>query len=349
MSKKSFTVCLLLIVVLMFSVLADASGRQFYQAANQENNSSSTEESTSEAGEESEEESTEAATEESESPVSSVEEPTEEETEEPTEAIPWSWCNPNGMTTLTRFNTPEGYVRADVEPGSFGEYVRTYPLKEHGAPIVLHDGTIWDRQDVHVAVYDLPIEYGDFQQCADAVMRIYAEYFWSIGKTDNIAFYFTTGFLADYASWRDGYRIYLADDQATFYWKHTSGFDDSYETFVQYLRYVFIYASSFSMDVYESYVVDMADLQIGDVFLHGDNPGHVIMVADICYDENGKTAFLLADGHTPAMDFHVLKNPLHEDDPWFYEDEIVYPFETFAHIYVEGELQRLNYLEKFDY
>ena len=38
-----------------------------------------------------------------------------------------------------------------------------------------------------------------------------------------------------------------------------------------------------------------------------------------------------------------LKNPASETDPWYYEDEIKYPFSTPEYVFEEGSLQRLNY------
>ena len=85
------------------------------------------------------------------------------------------------------------------------------------------------------------------------------------------------------------------------------------------------------------------ELQAGDVFLKGGSPGHVVMVVDLCENEQGQKAFLLAQGYMPAQEFHILKNPASETDPWYYEDEIKYPFSTPEYVFEEGSLQRLNY------
>lgn len=257
------------------------------------------------------------------------------------EPKPWVYINSEGTTLLTRFNPPEGYTRTEEKKNSFAEFVLNYPLKDDGALILLYDGSPSEYQFAHAAVFDLPIENVDLQQCADSVMRFYAEYYWAQGCADQLSFYYTTGFVSDYASWRDGYKVQYADNQ--FSWVPNGGYDDSYSRFVAFLRHAFTYAGTRSMDYYEAYPITMDELEIGDVFLEGGSPGHVVMVVDICYDEQGRKAFLLADGHTPAQDFHVMKNALHPDDPWYYEEEIVYPFETFAHTYIEGSLQRLTY------
>jgi hypothetical protein len=69
------------------------------------------------------------------------------------------------------------------------------------------------------------------------------------------------------------------------------------------------------------------------------------MVVDTC-EKDGKKAFLLAQGYMPAQQFHVLINEEHEDDPWYYEDEIKYPFITPEYIFMEPCLRRPGYLDE---
>ena len=69
------------------------------------------------------------------------------------------------------------------------------------------------------------------------------------------------------------------------------------------------------------------------------------MVVDVCENEAGKKAFLLAQGYMPAQEFHLLKNPLHDTDPWYYEEEIEYPLQTPGYVFEEGSLKRLKYDE----
>ena len=65
------------------------------------------------------------------------------------------------------------------------------------------------------------------------------------------------------------------------------------------------------------------------------------MVVDLCENENGEKAFLLAQGYMPAQDFHILKNPMQEEDPWYYVDSIEYPLRTPEYSFGEGTLKRL--------
>jgi hypothetical protein len=92
----------------------------------------------------------------------------------------------------------------------------------------------------------------------------------------------------------------------------------------------------------ESDEIDVSKIEIGDIFIYAGSPGHVEMVCDVC-EKDGKKAFLLAQGLMPAQEMHVLNNPRHPEDPWYYEDEVVFPFETAFSTFEEGSLRRLNY------
>ena len=243
-------------------------------------------------------------------------------------------------TLETRVLAPSGYERVEALEGSFAEFVRQYPMKPAGEKVHLYDGSEKGNQSAHVAIFDLPIEEYDLQQCADSVMRMYAEYFWATEQYDRIKFHFTNGFLAEYSKWREGSRVTVNGNNVS--WIKSKTRDASYECFVRYLRTIFCYAGTLSMEK-ESEATTMKNLKAGDVFLHGGSPGHVVMVADVCENAEGKKAFLLSQGYMPAQEFQLLKNPRHPEDPWYYEDEVTYPFQTPEYVFDEGSLRSLKY------
>lgn len=243
-----------------------------------------------------------------------------------------------GTTLKTRILTPEGYSRNEKQ--GLTQFLRDYPLKKDGSPVLLYDGSQKSNQQDHIAVFKLPIENVDLQQCADSIMRVYAEYYYQTKQYNKISFHFVNGFEAKYSKWRQGYKISISGNQCK--WVKTSKKHTSYQSFQQYLRIVFSYASTLSMEK-ESKQITLSQIQVGDVFLKAGSPGHVVMIVDICEDENGKKAFLLAQGYMPAQEFHILKNPNHEKNPWYYEEEVVYPFITPEYTFNEGSLRHLIY------
>lgn len=262
------------------------------------------------------------------------------ESEQEQEAVPYQYLDAQGMTLESRIRVPEGYERKSADEGSLKEFLRTYSLKEHDSPVLLYDGSEKWSQDAHVAVVELPIEARDLQQCADSVMRVYAEYYWSAQKYEKIRFHFTNGFLAEYGKWREGYRISVEGNQVS--WVKSANYDDSYETFVKFMRMVFTYAGTLSMEQ-EAKTISVEEARVGDVILKGGSPGHVVMIVDMCENEEGEKAFLLAQGYMPAQEFHVLKNPAHEENPWYYEEELTGSIRTPEYGFGEGCLKRLEY------
>ena len=85
------------------------------------------------------------------------------------------------------------------------------------------------------------------------------------------------------------------------------------------------------------------DIRPGDIFIYGGSPGHVEMVVDVCENKSGDKAFLLGQGYLPAQQFHILKNPDNENDPWCYVSKMKYPFRTAAVTFKKGTLMRPNY------
>lgn len=276
--------------------------------------------------------------------ISSMERFSMEETEskEPAQEMPAeiSLIDPAGSTLEERIRVPDGYERTKEAEGSLGRFLRNYPLLPDGSPVLLYDGRE-KGHDSAVCVFDMHLGERDLQQCADSVIRMYAEYMRASGQEEKIAFHFVDGFLCDWKSYKSGRRISVNGERVS--WKGGGAADDSDEAFERYLEIVFAYASTLSLEE-ESRQVELSDLKIGDIFIRGGSPGHVVMVVDTC-EKDGKKAFLLAQGYMPAQQFHVLRNDMNEEDPWYYEDEVTYPFRTPEYTFDEGSLMRPGYLE----
>jgi|LSQX01.1.fsa_nt_gb hypothetical protein len=214
-----------------------------------------------------------------------------------------------------RFSLPEGFEKIPAEEGSFAAYLRGLPLKPHGSPVKYYDGTIKQR-NAHEAVIDIDVGDRDLQQCADAVMRLWAEYLYGKGLYDKIHFNFTNGFNADYSTWRKGNRIVVEGNNS--YWVKRNGQSEDYKSFRQYMDMVFAYAGTVSLSQ-ELKSVEVEDMQIGDIFMKGPLPGHCVIVVDMAQNgQTGERLFMLAQSYMPAQDIHILKN---EEDtltsPWY--------------------------------
>ncbi|HHW00297.1 MAG TPA: DUF4846 domain-containing protein [Clostridiaceae bacterium] len=234
--------------------------------------------------------------------------------------------NERGMTIEERFSVPSGFERVKVQEGSFEEYLRQLPLKPHGTEVKYYDGRIKPRE-VHEAVIDMDVGDRDLQQCADAVMRLRAEYLYMNGLYDKIHFNFTNGFRADYNKWVQGYRIYINNN--TVRWIKETDYSTDYTSFRRYMDMVFAYAGTLSLSR-EMQPVSIEEMKIGDVFIKGGSPGHCVIVVDMAENgDSGEKLFMLAQSYMPAQDIHILKNPESENlSPWYsldFSDQLATP------------------------
>ncbi len=208
--------------------------------------------------------------------------------------------HPKGMTVYKRIQVPEGYVRTKVLKSSFAHYLRHLPLKNHDSKVRYFDGSIKERRSIYMAVVDMDIGKKDLQQCADAVMRLRAEYLYGQKRYKRIHFNF------------------LKDGRPRYYKNH-AGKNYSYKSFRKYMDYVFMHANTRSLHRELKKLV-WKDIKAGDVFIQTGKPyGHAIIVLDTAQAKvSGRKLFLLAQSYMPAQDIQILVNPKDKVmSPWY--------------------------------
>jgi hypothetical protein len=250
----------------------------------------------------------------------------------------YTGINKKGDSIRSRFDAPEGFKRLTAEKNSFGEYLQNFKLKPEGTVARNYDGSIKEPANVYEAILDIDVGTKDLQQCADAVMRLRAEYLYKQQRYGEIAFNFTNGFTAEYSKWRNGYRIKVKGNKTTWYKKYE--YIESYQNFREYLDIVFTYAGTLSLSKEPTPAV-ITDLQIGDIFIRGGSPGHAVIVVDMAVNEDtGEKLFILAQSYMPAQDIQILKNTGNNKiSPW-YSDKIEGDLITPEWIFKKSELKR---------
>jgi len=252
---------------------------------------------------------------------------------------PWLESYSPKEAIVNRIPAPSGYERVESASGSFAYWLRHLPLKKGSPPVRLYDGRLKSNQSAHFAVIDIDVSTRDLQQCADAVIRLRAEYLYSKGDYGAIHFNFTSGHRADFARWIEGYRPVVKGNSVR--WIRSARRDASYRSFRKYLDKVFEFAGTFSLARELAPVSDVGDMRIGDVFIQGGFPGHAAIVVDmVVHKESGKRLFVLAQSYMPAQDIYIPRNPLEPAlDPWYrldFGDELKTPEWTFK----RGDLKR---------
>lgn len=222
-------------------------------------------------------------------------------------------------TIKERFPAPDGYEYSTARPSSFAEYIESFPLKAYGSPILKYDGTEIATQHLHEAIFDIDTGTKDLQQCADAIIRLRAEYLFELKKYDEIKFHFTSGDLMTWNDYKNGTRAFVNGNSVQF--RKTENFDDSRENFRKYLDLVFNYAGTISLNKETKPVLNMGDLKTGDILITAGSPGHIVFIAGVSENQKGEKLFLLAEGFTPAQSIHLLKNPFDKEiSPWYHLD-----------------------------
>ena len=223
--------------------------------------------------------------------------------------------SPEGKTLETRILTPDGFERVPVEKGSFGEYLRNYPLLPDDIKLPVYDGTTFNSTDV-AAVFDISLEADGYQQCADSIIRLYSDYFYETNQFERINYMFSNGDECSYERWRKGKRMLTF---LSFSCEIPAALPDkSEQQYRNYLKEVMRYAGTLSLQK-ESEVILPDELRIGDIIC---NDTHVVMIADAAVNEKGEKCYLIGQSFIPSVCFHILTKTEGRDiSPWFTEEQ----------------------------
>jgi len=232
-------------------------------------------------------------------------------------AYPWLEDSTSTERTLLDISPPPNTVRVAEDSTSFATWLRQLPLLPERTPVALYNGERKENQSAHYAVLAIDIGRRDLQQCADAAIRLRAEYLFSQHDFDRIAFRFTSGDTAAWISWSEGTRPVVRGNQVD--WQQNARPDSSYRSFREYLDTVFMYAGTISLNRDLKRKTDLCAAEPGDILLRGGSPGHAVIVIDVARDTLTDTRYLLlAQSFMPAQHIHILKNPNDQSiSPWY--------------------------------
>ncbi len=208
--------------------------------------------------------------------------------------------NPAATTIEGRFAPPTGFKRTVAEPASFATYLRGLPLKPWNSKVLYFDGRPKNTPNVYISVVDLGIGKKDLHQCADAVMRLRAEYLYQQKKFAQIHFNF------------------VADGKPRYFKQYAQG-DYSYSKFWKYMEYIFNSANTRSLHD-ELKPVPIQKMEIGHVLIQKGVPfGHAVVVVDMAENPTtGQKVYLLTQSYMPAQEIQILVNPSNSTlSPWY--------------------------------
>ena len=249
------------------------------------------------------------------------------------------YIQPDGTTIASRVIVPKGYKRIPYDENSFQTYIRNYPLKPFGAAIINYDGSEHFSQDGHFGILELQVAENGLQQCADVLIRLYAEYLWKHKKYETIGFEFTSGHYCSWLKYAEGYRPNIKGNKVTFVKKRST--DHSKKNFVRYLNLIYTYSGTLSLYNELDAVKHVDDLQIGDMVVSPGTPGHVAMIVDAMVNEEGVRRFVMMQGYTPSQSVSLLKNEGSAMNPW-YELKIEEPLLIPGYYFEKAQFMRFR-------
>lgn len=181
------------------------------------------------------------------------------------------------------------------------------------SPILDYKGRPISYQEKHVGIIPFDVGNSDLQQCADALMRLRAEYLFERKKYKEIGFHFVSGQFYSWKDYQQGLRPVTRGNETKFI--HAATADSSHESLRKYLDLVYTYASTISL---ARELKPTSGFAVGTVVIHPGSPGHCFIIIDEKTGGDGKKWFRLAEGYTPAQSIYELRNLSElEPSPWY--------------------------------
>lgn len=253
--------------------------------------------------------------------------------------VPDERINPTGESIRERIKAPQGYQWVNEEKGSFGEYLQNLELEPAGTKILDYRNRPIANQSEHVAIISKDIGTKDLQQCADAVIRLRADYLWESNKADKVQFHFTNGDLYTWNDYKKGIRPVLVSSSKVSFEKKAS-YNDTHEGFRKYLEYIFTYAGTISLNNETKAVKENSKIKTGNIMVTPGSPGHALIIVGTAKNDKGEKVYLLAQGYTPAQSIHIITNPYNNAlNPWYKLDVSKNPTTTARYTFRETNIR----------
>jgi hypothetical protein len=223
--------------------------------------------------------------------------------------------------TLKEISLPPGFNFYKGADSVFSSWLLDMKLRKDKT-VYLHNGKHKTNQQAQFAVLDIDIGNRNLVQCADAAIKLRADYLFQSKRFGEIVFFSTSGERLSFNSWRQGYRWKERNGKLVVY-AGSRHFSDDEKTYQAFMELVYSYCGTYSLSRQLVSVGDIRAVQSGDIFVQGGFPGHAVIVVAVAKNAAGGVVFLLAQGYMPAQDIHILKNPMNTDlSPWYSIEEI---------------------------
>lgn len=227
----------------------------------------------------------------------------------------YAWLGEVGEETSLKplnqvFPTPDGHSRIGQSADSFGQWLRRLPVRLDREHVLARTGQRLNSPSAAVVYLDV-LKY---QQCADSAIRLHAEWLWFSGRSDEIAYHFTSGDESTWEAWRNGERFRVSGTSVDRVFNGVQSGKRS--NLIAYLEHLFTYAGTRSLR-FDSTAVEPRFARAGDFFVAPGSPGHAVVILDIIVAKDGTRHALIGQGFMPTQEFHVVEDRRALNGVWF--------------------------------
>jgi len=176
-------------------------------------------------------------------------------------------------------------------------------LPEKEGVVLDYKGAPVPFQQKHFTLINYDVGTRDLQQCADALIRLRAEYLFAQNRLDEIGFNFTSGHFYSFADYCNGKKPIPKGNSVKFV--SSSPQAKTAKDLRKYLDIVYTYAGTISLG---ASLKEADDFSIGTIVISPGSPGHCFIITDEATTSTGEKVYKLVEGYTPAQSIYVLRN-----------------------------------------
>lgn len=242
--------------------------------------------------------------------------------------------SPTLSITESIIEVPEKLTPVTFANGSWPHFLQHLPTVE--SAVVDYRGLPVQHQEKAAAIVNYDIGSKDLQQCADALIRLRAEYLFSQKRFNDIRFQFTSGQPYSFSDYCQGIRPIPKGNQVQFALAAAPE-RNTHQALRKYLDIVYAYAGTLSLN---RELKETNTITVGTVILKPGSPGHCCMVIDEAITPTGSKVYKLVEGYTPAQSIYVLRNPTNGSE--WHELKVGEPIRTASYSFLTYELKKFE-------
>jgi hypothetical protein len=179
--------------------------------------------------------------------------------------------------------------------------------------ILNYKGNPIANQSKQAGIVAFDVGKRDLQQCADALMRLRAEYLFAQERYPAIGFHFTDGQYYSFEDYCNGKRPVARGNTVKFI--TSTEVPISHKALRDYLDIVYTWAGTISL---YNHLKPAKDFGVGVIIITPGSPGHCCIIVDEKVSPKGERLFKLVEGYTPAQTMYVVSNPIDPSmSPWY--------------------------------